>query len=91
LIASNFRRLFMSKELMRQGVERREVARILRLPYGKQEDFLATARRTDTEKLARVMQRIAQTDSAIKNSIGGGGSTGSRLQIEMLVCELTNL
>jgi DNA polymerase-3 subunit delta len=91
LIASNFRRLFMSKELMRQGVERREVARILRLPYGKQEDFLATARRADTEKLTRIMQRIALTDLAIKNSIGGGGTVGSRLQIEMLVCELTDL
>lgn len=91
LIASNFRRLLMSKELMRQGVERREVARIMRLPYGKQEDFLATARRADTEKLTNVMQRIARTDAAIKNSIGGGGVIGSRLQIEMLVCELTDL
>jgi DNA polymerase-3 subunit delta len=91
LIASNFRRLLMSKELMRQGVERREVARIMRLPYGKQEDFLATARRADTEKLTNVMQRIARTDAAIKNSIGGGGTIGSRLQIEMLVCELTDL
>ncbi|MBA3692577.1 MAG: DNA polymerase III subunit delta [Acidobacteria bacterium] len=91
LIASNFRRLFMSKELMRQGVERREVARIMRLPYGKQEDFLATARRIETEKLTWIMQRIAKTDVAIKSSIGGGGTTGSRLQIEMLVCELANL
>lgn len=91
LIASNFRRLLMSKELMRQGVERREVARIMRLPYGKQEDFLATARRADAEKLARVMRRIAKTDAAIKNSVGGGGTGGSRLQIEMLVCELTGL
>lgn len=91
LIASNFRRLFMSKELMRQGVERREVARIMKLPYSKQEDFLATARRTETEKLTWIMQRISETDLAIKTSIGGGGAAGSRLQIEMLVCELTNL
>ncbi len=90
LIASNFRRLFMSKELMRNGVERREVARILKLPYSKQEDFLATARRTDAEKLTWIMRRIAETDVAIKTSIGGGGSSGSRLQIEMLVCELAN-
>lgn len=90
LIASNFRRLFMSKELMNQGVERREVARILKLPYGKQEDFLATARRIETEKLTRIMRRIAETDIAIKTSIGGGGKTGVRLQIEMLVCELAN-
>ncbi len=88
LIASNFRRLFMSKELMRQGVERREVARILKLPYSKQEDFLATARRIETEKLTGIMRRIAEADVAIKTSIGGGGTAGSRLQIEMLVCEL---
>lgn len=90
LIASNFRRLFMSKELMRNGVERREVARIMRLPYNKQEDFLATARRTETEKLTWIMKRIAEADVAIKTSIGGGGTAGSRLQIEMLICELAN-
>ncbi len=91
LIASNFRRLFMSKEMMRNGVERREVARIMKLPYSKQEDFLATARRIETEKLTWIMQRIAKADVAIKTSIGGGGTAGSRLQIEMLVCELANL
>jgi len=90
LIASNFRRLYMSKELMREGVERREVARIMKLPYSKQEDFLATARRIETKKLTRIMRRISETDVAIKTSIGGGGIAGSRLQIEMLVCELAN-
>ncbi len=90
LIASNFRRLFMSKELMRSGVERREVARIMKLPYGKQEDFLATARRIETDKLTAIMRRISEADVAIKTSIGGGGTAGSRLQIEMLVCELAN-
>ncbi len=90
LIASNFRRLLMSKELMRSGVERREVARVMKLPYSKQEDFLATARRIETEKLTRIMKRIAETDVAIKTSIGGGGAVGSRLQIEMLVCELAS-
>ena len=88
LIASNFRRLFMSKELMRQGVERMEFSLIMKLPYIKHEDFLAAARRADTEKLTGIMQRIAETDAAIKTSIGGGGTAGSRLQIEMLVCEL---
>ena len=90
LIASNFRRLLMSKELMRNGVERAEVARIMKLPYSKQEDFLAAARRADTKKLTAVMRRIAEADAAIKTSIGGGGTAGSRLQIEMLVCELAN-
>ncbi len=90
LIASNFRRLFMSKELMRNGVERREVARIMKLPYSKQQDFLEAARRIETEKLTSIMRRIAKADVAIKTSIGGGGKDGSRLQIEMLVCELAN-
>lgn len=84
LVASNFHRLFLSKELMRQGVERGEVARIMKLPYGKQEDFLATARRADAEKLSLIMKKIADTDLAIKTSKGT-----PRLQIEMLVCELT--
>jgi DNA polymerase-3 subunit delta len=91
LIASNFRRLFMSKGLMQQGVERREVARIMKLPYSKQEDFLATARCIETGKLTGIMRRIAEADVAIKTSIGGGGAVGSRLQIEMLVCEIANL
>ena len=91
LISYNFRRLFLSKELMRQGVERKEVARVMKLHWSKQEDFLATARRTETEKLAQIMRRIADTDLAIKTSKGGGGNVGSRLQVEMLVCELANL
>lgn len=91
LIASNFHRLFLAKELMRQGVERNEVARIMRLPYNKQEDFLATARRADEKTLSLIMRRIAAADVAVKTSIGGGGNTGSRLQIEMLVGELVSL
>jgi DNA polymerase-3 subunit delta len=84
LIANNFRRLFLAKELMRNGVERGEVARTMRLPYSKQEDFLATARRADAERLSWNLQRIAQADLAIKTS-----QATPRLQIEMLVCELT--
>lgn len=85
LIASNFRRLFLAKELMRQGVERTEVARTIKLPYGKQEEFLAAARRADAEKLAWSLQRIAETDLAIKTS-----KATPRLQIELLVSELAN-
>jgi len=88
LIASNFRRLLLSKELMRQGVERAEVAQIVKLKYSLQESFLAAARRSDAEKLARILRKIADTDLAIKTSIGGGGASGSRLQIEMLVCQI---
>lgn len=84
LIANNFHRLYLAKELMNQGVERKEVARIMKLPPFKQEEFLATARRADAKKLSRVMQKIAAADLAVKTS-----KATPRMQIEMLVCELT--
>jgi DNA polymerase-3 subunit delta len=85
LISYNFHRLFLAKELMRQGVERTEVARTMKLPYGRQEDFLAAARRADADKLAWILRRLAETDLAIKTS-----KATPRLQIEMLVSELAN-
>lgn len=85
LIANNFRRLFLAKELMRQGIDRKEVARTINLPYHKQEDFLATARRADADKLAWSLKRIAEADLAIKTS-----KATPRMQIEMLVAELSN-
>jgi DNA polymerase-3 subunit delta len=91
LLAYNFRRLLQTKELMNQGVERIEVARVMRLHPSNQRDFLETARRNPTEKFTNIMKRIAETDVAIKTSKGGGGNVGSRMQIEMLVCELVNL
>lgn len=86
LIAYNFHRLFLAKELMAQGSERSEVARIMKLPYTKQEEFLTTARRADGDRLSKILRRISETDLAIKTS-----RATPRLQIEMLVCELTAL
>ena len=91
LIAHNFRRLFMAKELMKQGAETTEVVKIMKLHPRFHEDFLRTARRSDEKNLKRVIQKLAETDLAIKTSVGGGGTSGSRLQIEMLVCELVSL
>lgn len=91
LLAYNFRRLLQTKELMNQGVERIEVARVMRLHPNSQREFLEIARRNPTEKFTSIMRRIAETDLAIKTSKGGGGNAGSRMQIEMLVCELVNL
>lgn len=87
LIASNFRRLLAAKEMMAAGVPRSDVARDVRLRYRDQEPFLAAARRANAETLVNFIKRIADTDLAIKTSIGGG-QQGSRLQIEMLVCEI---
>ncbi|MBP6002079.1 MAG: DNA polymerase III subunit delta [Pyrinomonadaceae bacterium] len=88
LISYNYRRLLMAKEMMDRGADRGDISRILKLRYNDQADFLATARRTEIAKLKHVLDRLAQTDLAIKTSSGGGGPQGSRMQIEMLVCEL---
>lgn len=86
LIGSNFHRLLLAKELMNEGVPRNEVVRSLRLPFRKQQPFLALARKTEREKFAEILQKIARTDLAIKSSLGS-----PRLQIEALVCELATL
>ena len=91
LIAHNLRRTLMAKELMNRGVERTEVVRMMKLHPKYHEDFLQTARRSDATKLLHIIKRIAETDLAIKTSKGGGGNAGSRMQLEMLVCEIVNL
>lgn len=88
LISYNFRRLLMVADMMSRGMDRREVARVMNLRYSDQEDFLKAARQIGAHKLAHALKRIAETDIALKSSLGGGGPAGSRMQIEMLVCEL---
>ncbi|OLE55704.1 MAG: DNA polymerase III subunit delta [Acidobacteria bacterium 13_1_20CM_3_53_8] len=89
LIASNYHRLALAKELMSRQAGKDEVFRLVSMPFSKREDFLATARRSDAKALARSLERIAAADLAIKTSLGGGGASGARLQLEMLVCELS--
>jgi DNA polymerase-3 subunit delta len=89
LIASNYHRLALAKELMSAGRPKEEVFRLVPMPFHKREDFLATARRTDAADLVRRISRIAAADLAIKTSLGGGGARGARLQLELLICELS--
>jgi DNA polymerase-3 subunit delta len=89
LLASNFHRLALAKELMTRGAPEQEVFRVVNMPFNQRKDFLAAARRSDSHELARRLRRIAEADLAIKTSLGGGGERGSRLQLEMLVCELS--
>lgn len=84
LIASHYRRLTLAKEMMSQGEPEREVFRLVHLPFNKQKEFLATARRASADGLTRAIRRIAAADVAIKTS-----QATPRLQLEMLVCELT--
>lgn len=89
LLASSFHRLALAKDLMSRGAPEQEVFNVVKLPYHQRADFLATARRADADELARRLRRIAEADVAIKTSAGGGGPAGARLQLEMLVCELS--
>lgn len=90
LLASNYHRLALAKDLMSRGAAKEEVFRVVAIPYSNREDFLATARRADADELARRIQRIAEADLAIKTSAGGSGPQAARLQLEVLVCELTS-
>jgi DNA polymerase-3 subunit delta len=83
LLASNYHRLALAKELMSRGAPNPEVYRQVGI-FGKREEFLATARRSDAAALARSLKRIAEADLAIKTS-----QATPRLQLEMLVCELS--
>lgn len=85
LLASNYHRLALAKELMSRGSPNDEVFRLAAVPYSKREDFLATARRTDAATLSQRIQRIADADLAIKTS-----QATPRLQLEILVCELAS-
>jgi DNA polymerase-3 subunit delta len=89
LLSSSYHKLALAKSLMAQGAPTNEVTRLAPYKYEDREKFLALARRTDARSLARNISRIASADLAIKTSLGGGGNRGSRLQLEMLVCELT--
>ena len=91
LISSNYRRLLIAKEMMSRGAARGEVVSASKAYGAAQDAFLSLARRVETEKLVKAIERIAKTDLAIKTSIGGSGPAGARLQIEMLVCELALL
>ena len=87
LIAGNYHRLALAKELLQRGA-RDQVYRLIYGPPAKRDAFMNTLQRSDAAKIARGIQLIAAADLAIKTSLGGGGPKGARLQLEMLVCEL---
>ncbi|MDQ1708087.1 MAG: polymerase subunit delta [Pyrinomonadaceae bacterium] len=89
LIASNYHRLAIAKELDKRGA-RDEVKRMAYGSYEKREAFSRTVQRTHDTKIARCIQLIAAADLALKTSLGGTGLKGARLQLEVLVCELAS-
>ncbi len=91
LLAYNYRRLLIAKDLMEKGVDRSRVASAAKL-FGKgQDEFLATARKSDKAALREIARSIAAADVAIKTSQGGGGKSGARMQIEILAARILSL
>lgn len=91
LISYNYRRLLIANEMISKGANPREIAAAAKLRYDPQNTFLNAARRADGRGLTNAIKRIADADLAIKTSRGGSGPAASRMQIEMLVCELALL
>jgi DNA polymerase-3 subunit delta len=89
LIAGNFHRLALAKELLKRG-KRDEVYRLIYGPPAKRDAFMNTLQRSDAAKIAQGIKLIADADLAIKTSQGGGGPKGARLQLEMLVVQLSS-
>jgi len=83
VIAGTFRRLALAKALHAQGASPGQIFSEVRVPSWKQRDYLALLSRIEPATMSRMIQRIAETDLAIKTS-----KATPRLQMEMLVCEL---
>ena len=84
LIAGNYHRLALGKHLLARG-GREEVFRNIGLPPFKRDAYIANLQRNDAAKIARGLQLTAAADLAIKTS-----QATPRLQLEMLVCELSS-
>ncbi|HEX6283220.1 MAG TPA: DNA polymerase III subunit delta [Pyrinomonadaceae bacterium] len=84
LIAGNYHRLALAKALLAKG-GREEVFRNISLPPFKRDAYIANLQRNDAAKIARGLQLTAAADLAIKTS-----QATPRLQLEMLVCELSS-
>jgi DNA polymerase III subunit delta len=83
LIAGNYHRLALGKHLLSRG-GREEVFRNISLPPFKRDSYISSLQRSSAIKIARGIQLTAAADLAIKTS-----QATPRLQLEMLVCELS--
>jgi DNA polymerase-3 subunit delta len=82
-VASNYRKMVMAKELMAQGAPNSEVAKAVGMPPFAVTRFNEKVRRVEMARILRGIQRIAETDVALKSSLAT-----PRLQLEILICEL---
>ena len=89
LIAGNYHRLALAKEFLKRD-QKDEIYRLIYGSPAKRDAFMNTLQRRSTTRIARGIQLIAAADLAIKSSLGGGGGKGARLQLEVLVVQLSS-
>lgn len=82
-IARSYRNLLLSKELMGQNAANEAIAKAVGMSPYAVKYLNERARKAETEKLLKAVQRIAETDVALKSSLAT-----PRLQLELLICEL---
>lgn len=82
-IARSYRNLLLSKEMMGQNAANEEIAKAVGMSPYAVKYLNERARKTETAHLLKAMQRIAETDVALKSSLAT-----PRLQLELLICEL---
>lgn len=87
LLSFHYRRMLIAKDLMETGADRQTVTKSAKV-FGNAESFLAATRRTSKEQLEHAVVRLAETDLAIKTSVGGSAPRGPRMLLETLLCEL---
>jgi DNA polymerase-3 subunit delta len=87
LLSFHYRRMLIAKDLMESGADRQTVTKSAKV-FGNAESFLAAARRTSKKQLEHAVIRVAETDAAIKTSVGGSAPKGPRMLLETLLCEL---
>jgi DNA polymerase-3 subunit delta len=84
LLAGNYHRLALGKQLLTQGTPQ-DVFKNVSLPPFKRDAYIRTLKQLDMDRITRSIQLIAAADLAIKTS-----QATPRLQLEMLVCELAS-
>lgn len=88
MISYTMRRMLIAKEMAEGGIQSSAISSTI--GGWKTNDLIASARRSDRQKLQNAIENIARTDLALKSSIGGSGPKAARMQVEALVCELVS-
>lgn len=84
MLASTYRKMLIAKELILRKAPAAEVQAAVKLPPWKMSEFNTQVRRVSVDSIVHGLRRMDEVDAAIKSSVGT-----PRLQLEILVCELT--